>query len=127
MRSSLQKMRPSGLSSRPASLPPGELVAVGGARPRGPRRNGAVPGARVGVSVGDDEQVHARLRLLEGYVGRTQMAECAQFSLQWLADTAGVSRSICLVKPIGEQTLAAVAAQGLDASGAASLSVSLDD
>jgi hypothetical protein len=43
----------------------------------------------------------ARLRLLAGFIGRTEVADCAQCALRWLADAGGVSQAICLVRPIG--------------------------
>src|SRR5690242_11302911 len=98
MRKSSLKTPPSALSSRLAP-PPAALVAVGG-RERASRRNGSaapytgVPRVRVAVEESaDDEQesLAARVRLLEGFVSRTEIADCAQLALHWLGDVLGVS------------------------------------
>src|SRR5262245_22339978 len=115
MRKSLRRTPHSGLSSRVAPLSDA-LRAAGRAResrPRVPRplassrrTNGSV-GARSQAlaAVGRNEQPGARVRLLEGFLGRREIADCAQFALQWLGDVLDVSRSICLLKPAGEQKL----------------------
>ena len=70
----------------------------------------------------------ARLRLLEGFVSRTEIADCAQVALHWLGEVRGVPQSICLVRPVGEQALFVVGAYGLPrAPAVASFTVSLDD
>ena len=98
-------------------------------RPPAAKRNGAsVPAAHVAAVNGRRDPNHAaRVRLLEGFLVRTEVSDCAQHALQWLASTAGVTASICLVRPIGEQVMAAVASQGLPVEAASSFSVSLDD
>src|SRR5947209_2937770 len=126
MRKSLQKTPPSGLSSRLANLSAG-LLAAGAVR-RAPRRNGANGStAHVAVAARRDGNIAARLRLLEGFLGRAEISDSAQHALMWLAETAGVTQSICLVRPVGEQVMAAVAAQGLPLESASTFSVSLDD
>src|SRR5262245_30939250 len=109
MRKSLQKTRLSGLSSKLPRLPAGLLVGAarragakppegfGVARPVGARavgRNGAsgasASRATPGVDVAAPRDVH--LRLLEGFLSRTEIADCAQLALQWLADELHVAR-----------------------------------
>ncbi len=68
----------------------------------------------------------SRLRLLEGFLSRTELADCGQHALQWLGDSAGVRRSACLVRPVGEQTLSLVASYGLPSRGS-NFALSLDD
>jgi signal transduction histidine kinase len=69
----------------------------------------------------------ARLRLLEGFLNRTELAETAQHALQWLGDVLGVPQSLCLVRPAGEQILVTLAAYGLPPTVSASYGLSLDD
>ena len=83
--------------------------------------------AQFAFSPGRDEQLAARLRLLEGFVGRTDVADCAQYALQWLGDAAGVSQAICLVTSIAGQTLTAVAAHGFPASAVTSFALPLEE
>src|SRR6185295_17321798 len=97
------------------------------------KRNGSapytgVPRVRVAVEEASAEeagQLAARVRLLEGFVSRTEIADCAQVALQWLDDHAGVDQSICLVRPSGEGALFVVGVYGLPGSTAPSFSVSL--
>src|SRR3989441_9910634 len=116
MRKSLQKTPPSGLSSAPARVPVG-LLAVGAPR-HGPRRisraNGASGDAAVAPeSPGSSEALAARLRLMEGFISRTDIADCTQHALQWLAEAAGVHQSMCLVRAIGEPVMATAGAHNL--------------
>src|SRR5438034_269389 len=99
MRKSLPKMPPSGLSSKRAEFPAGaaslaaRLVAAG-ARRSAARANGAAGplpegnGAsrvRRGSFVNDDsERFLGRLRLLEGFLSRTEISDCVQHALLWL-------------------------------------------
>src|SRR5436190_14903231 len=128
MRKSLPKMRPSELSSRMGRLPTG-LLAPGAVQRHASKRNGAQvnEGGRFALTIRGDETLGARLRLLEGFLSRTELADCAQYALQWLGEVVGASQSICLVKPIGEQTLFAVAAYGLPSASVANFTVSLDE
>src|SRR6266851_2663576 len=107
------------------------VLLVGGGVPRhAPKRNRGAAGMRAAqfaFSLGREEQLAARLRLLEGFVGRTEVADCAQYALQWLGDAAGVSQAICLVKPIGGQTLTAVAAYGFPGLVVTSFAVPVDE
>src|SRR4051812_37607350 len=125
MRKSLPKTRPSELSSRAASLP-AALVAVAGGRRRAAKANGVASPGHVMV-LRRDERLMARLRLLEGFLSRTEVADCARHALQWLADAQGVKRALCLIRPSGEQALVVVGSTGLSAATATSFSVSLDD
>jgi len=134
MRKSLLKTPHSGLSSSQPSRS-AALVAVGAPRRPAVRRNGpgpytGVPRVRVAVeepAYGEEELLVARVRLLEGLVGRTEIADCAQLALQWLGDVLGLRQSLCLVRPAGEQTLFVVAVSGLGGSGFTSFGVSLED
>jgi signal transduction histidine kinase/PAS domain-containing protein len=71
--------------------------------------------------------LEARLRLLEGFLGRTEIADCVEHGLHWIGDVLGVSESLCLIRVAGEHALAVVSSYGLHAKTAASFSVSLDD
>jgi len=88
-----------------------------------------VPRVRVAVgeSAGDDVVLlAARVRLLEAFVGRSEIADCANIGLQWLGEVLGIRQSICLIRPEGEPSLFVVAAYGLG-SAVTSFSVSLED
>src|SRR5689334_23679227 len=127
MRKSWLKTPPSEPSSRVAPAP-AALVAVD-ARRRAARRNGSatpytgVPRLRVAVEAEVDEGVEehphltARVRLLEGFVSRTEMSDCAQFALQWLGEVLGVAQSICLIHPGAEAALFVIGSYGLRGSG----------
>src|SRR5437667_10100053 len=94
--------------SVPSSVVAPAAALVAAAVPRRPevKRSGPVPYTgvpRVRVAVeetGDDGALlAARVRLLEGFVGRTEIADTAQIALQWLGEVLNVSQSICLVRP----------------------------
>jgi PAS domain S-box-containing protein len=133
MRKSLLKTPPSGLSSR--LLAPPALVVGARARKPAPRRNGPAayggdPRVRVAVegAIGEEaEFLAARVRLLEGFVSRTDITDCAQLALQWLGDVLGVRQSICLLRPHSEQTLVVVGAYGVPGSSLGRFTVSVDD
>jgi signal transduction histidine kinase len=74
-----------------------------------------------------DTETTTRLRLLEALVSRADITECAQVGLQWLEETYGITRSICLVRPMGETSLLLVGGHGLATDLTASFAVSLDD
>src|SRR6185295_1800999 len=132
MRKSLLKMPRSGPNSMPS--PPAALLAVGAPRRTAVKRNGSapytgVPRVRVAVEeavAGDGAVLAARVRLLEGFVGRAEISDTAQLALQWLDDTLGIGQSMCLIRPEAEQSLFVVGAHGLD-SAVTSYSVSLED
>jgi signal transduction histidine kinase len=73
------------------------------------------------------EQAAARQRLLEGFLSRTEVADCAQYALQWCGEVLGISQSICLIRPPNEPTLFTAAAYGLPSAAATAFTVSLDD
>ncbi|HZR25240.1 MAG TPA: ATP-binding protein [Vicinamibacterales bacterium] len=107
-----------------------------GARRHATKRNGSatpytgVPRVRVAVeeaSEEEQEQLAARVRLLEGFVSRAEVVDCTQYALQWAGEVLGVSQSICLVRPAGEQALFAAAHYGFTSSAVATFAVSLDD
>src|SRR5438132_6572753 len=102
MTKSLQKTPPSGLSSRLARLDAG-LLRGAGERPAakasppgfGDSRRRAARGGPNGAGpslveapalVDNGGEKGSRLRLLEGFVNRAELADCAQLALQWLAD-----------------------------------------
>ena len=62
-----------------------------------------------------------------GFSAGSEIADCAQLALQWLSDELGIDRSICLVRPLREQTLVTVWSHGLPAAATATFTVSLDD
>src|SRR4051795_11296276 len=132
MRNSLQKIPPSGPRSMPSL--PAALLAVGVRQSAAKRqRTGpytGVPRVRVAVEEGpgdDGDLIAARLRLLEGFVGRSELADCAHLALQWLGEVLGISQSICVVRPADESSLFVVGTHGLAGSVASRFSVSLDD
>ena len=89
-----------------------------------------VPRVRVSVEgPGDDEPapLAGRVRLLEGFVSRTDVADCSHIALQWLAETTRFTASICLVRPAGEQLLYAVAQRGFSSGAVSSFTVSLEE
>jgi hypothetical protein len=113
--------------------PPAALLAVGAPRRTAVKRNGSapytgVPRVRVAVDdgVADDDFLTARVRLLEGFVGRSEIADTAQLALQWLGESLGIRQSICLIRPDGEPSLFVVGAYGLGSS-VTSYAVSLED
>jgi signal transduction histidine kinase len=126
------------LLKTPPSGPAPALVAVGAARRPANRRNGSapytgIPRVRVAVeeasALSEEEQqlLTARLRLLEGFIGQTDVSGTAHHALQWIGETLGVSKSICLVRPMGEPALFAAAQYGFTNSAASSFTVSLDE
>jgi PAS domain S-box-containing protein len=74
-----------------------------------------------------DGALAARVRLLEGFVSRTDLSDCAQFALQWLGEQLEVPQSICLVRPASEETLYVIGTYGLPESAFASYTLSTDD
>src|SRR5262245_4256682 len=134
MRKSLLKTPPSGLSSRLLSPPAALVAGERGRKPAAKRNNGApytgVPRMRVAVegAIGEeDDLLAARVRLLEGFVSRTEIADCAQHAQQWLGDVMGIAQSICLVRPLNEQSLFVVGAHGVRGANLGSFTVSVDD
>src|SRR5574340_1063058 len=118
MRKSLPKTPPSELSSRLAHLPPAGLLA--GAARLAPRPDGGPNGRRSALTpVGRSSrhpELEARLRLLEGFLSRTDIDDCGQHALQWLAETLGVAQSICLVRTAADQALFTAASVGFPAA-----------
>ncbi|HVH26433.1 MAG TPA: ATP-binding protein [Vicinamibacterales bacterium] len=120
----MQKTPRYALSSKPAPLR-ADLLAGGVSADRG---NGSAATRRLpaaAVTLGDDQG--ARVRLLEALINLSDVADCAQYALQWLRDTLNLARSLCLLKPVNEDALLTVAAQGLPGSAASRFTVSLDD
>ena len=69
----------------------------------------------------------ARLELLEGFLNRSEVADCTKFALDWLADNLNVTQCICLARREGEDTLSAIGAHGLPPGVLANFSVPSDD
>ena len=114
--------------------PRAALLAASAHRPAAKRqRTGpytGIPRVRVAVEEAPDddgELLVARLRLLEGFVGRSELADCAQLALQWLGEVLGISQSICLVRPPEERSLFVIGSYGLAGSAVSRFSVSLED
>jgi len=126
MTKSLQKTPHSERNSDLGRLP-AALLAGGVARPHGTRRNGAAGQAHLAVAPGRTDALYARLRLLEGFLSRAEIADCAQYALQWLGENLAVTQSICLVRPAGEQALFTVGVYGMGDASARNFTVSLDD
>jgi signal transduction histidine kinase/PAS domain-containing protein len=114
--------------------PRAALLAVGAPRPAAKRpRSGpytGVPRVRVAVEEGpgdEGELVAARLRLLEGFVGRAELVDSTHLALQWLGEVLGIAQSICLVRPVDEASLFVIGTYGLSGSAVSRFSVSLED
>ncbi len=89
-----------------------------------------IPRVRVAFDEGtpdDGELLAARVRLLEGFIGRAEIADCTQFALQWLDEVLGITQSICLVRPETEPSLIVAGVYGMPRSAVASYTVSLED
>ena len=65
------------------------------------------------AAVGDDQLLAARVRLLEAFVSRSDVTDCTQYALQWLREILGLTPSLCLLRPAGEDALFTVGAHGL--------------
>jgi signal transduction histidine kinase len=61
------------------------------------------------------------------FLGQTELPDCSQAALQWLQDELGAERSVCLVRPLQDQTLVAIASAGFSSASIASFTVSLED
>jgi len=69
----------------------------------------------------------ARLELLEGFLNRSELADCAEFALEWLNNTLNIPQSLCLARREGEGALVVIGGYGVPASVTANFSVSIDD
>src|SRR5437762_2300569 len=121
----------------PGSMPsrPAAPALAGVPRRRADKRSESAPYAgmsrvRVAFDEGapdDGELLAARVRLLEGFIGRAEIADCTQFALQWLDQVLGITQSICLVRPETEPSLIVAGVYGMPRSAVASYTVSLED
>ncbi len=111
-------------------------MAVGGQRRADVKRNESAPSLAGGPHVPaasasgigeDDGALRARLRLLEGFVGRAGLVDSAQLALHWLGDALGVARAVCLVRRSGEHALAVAASHGVHRAAVSGFTISLDD
>ncbi len=134
MRTSLPKTPRFGPTGSMPSRPAAQAAAAGRRRRAGKRDESAmyadIPQIRVAFDEGtadDSELLAARVRLLEGLVGRAEIADCTQFALQWLGEVLGITQSICLVRPEAEPFLFVVGACGMPGPAVASYTVSLED
>src|SRR5438132_2221552 len=96
------------------------LRAVG--KPRMARGN-----RRVSAWIDTADLETARIDLLEGFLSRSELSDCTEFALDWLARALGITQSICLVPREGDSTLTIAGAYGFESKDLASLSVSIDD
>jgi len=67
------------------------------------------------------------VRLLEGFISRTDVSDTAQHALQWIGETLGIAKSICLVRPMGDPALFAAGQYGFTNPAASSFTVSLEE
>ena len=74
-----------------------------------------------------DGRLESRLQLLEGFLSDSDFADCSHHALQWLADVLHLRRSLCLVRPAGQQSLIAVGWHGIVPAVASTFTVGLDD
>ena len=65
----------------------------------------------------------ARLELLEGFLSRSEIADCTEYALDWLAETLNITQSICLARREGDAALSAIGAYGLPTSALAKFAV----
>jgi PAS domain S-box-containing protein len=68
-----------------------------------------------------------RLRLLEGFLSRAELGDCANYGLNWLAEAFPIRQSLCLIRPPGGQALYTVGAVGFPVATTQSFSVSIED
>ena len=105
-----------------ASLPAGLLAAAAG------RPHAAKAGANgTGAVVARGDLSAARLRLLEGFLARTGVADCAQYALQWFGEEAGAGQSLCLIRASGESSLNTIGVYGLPRATAMAFTISIED
>jgi PAS domain S-box-containing protein len=83
--------------------------------------------AHPAVAVADDQLLAAKVRLLEALVSRSDLSDCTQYALQWLGEIFGLTLSLCLLRPEGEEALFTVGAHGLPGTAASRFTVSLED
>lgn len=75
----------------------------------------------------DSAHPEARVRLLEGFLSRTDVSDCAQHALQWLGEELHVPQALCLVRATAGQGLVTVGWHGMPSATAAGFVVNLDD
>ena len=83
--------------------------------------------AHTAVAAAGDRLLAARVRLLEAFVNRGDIADCTQYALQWLGEILGLAPSLCLLRPDGEEALLTAGAHGLTGTAASRFTVSLED
>jgi len=69
----------------------------------------------------------AKLELLEGFLNRSELADCTDYALQWLAEYGGVQQSLCLARREGETTLTTVGSYGFRQASLSNFAVSVED
>src|SRR4051812_16912482 len=99
MRRASPKMLRSGHSlhrvERSDALPLAGAVRTHARKRSGAALRAAVSPARLAFNPErGDGTLASRLRLLEGFISRTDVADCARYALQWLAEEVGISQSI---------------------------------
>ncbi len=115
----------SGHSSRVVSPPVAFLLGAAGP-PSGTDGNGSAL-RHAGRSGRRDDVLGPRVRLLEGFLSRTDLEDCAQHALQWLAESLHVRQSMCLIRPGGERSLHTIGWHGVSPSAAATFTLDLDE
>jgi PAS domain S-box-containing protein len=107
---------------------PAAFLSVGAARQRAADGNGAAHRhKKAGAPPVAGDRLDARLRLLEGFLSLTDLADCGQHALQWLGEVLRVPQSLCLIRVPGERALSTIGWFGMPAAAAAVFTVSLDD
>jgi signal transduction histidine kinase/PAS domain-containing protein len=74
----------------------------------------------------DVEPGTARIELLEGFLSRSEVADCTEFALSWLADRLHIPQSLCLARRQSDGPLSTIGAHGLP-STVANFTLSTDD
>jgi signal transduction histidine kinase len=69
----------------------------------------------------------AKLELLEGFLNRSELADCTEYALRWLAEVAGIPQSLCLARREGETTLMATGSYGIRQTTPNSIVISTED
>jgi signal transduction histidine kinase/PAS domain-containing protein len=95
--------------------PPPAFRPADAARRARADRNGNRPHSTASHAKGE-ARLEARLELLEGFVSLTDIGDCAQYALDWLARALGVRQSVCLIRTDHEGSLTALAWSALPAA-----------
>jgi signal transduction histidine kinase len=69
----------------------------------------------------------AKLELLEGFLNRSEIADCTEYALEWLSEYGGLTQALCLARREGETTLAAIGSYGFGPGALSNFTISLED